>query len=330
VLFVDRRFYGFVSSDFLGCDHICYAMLESVKTSLGNSPSDSTAISSNKKEAFIKCYQEHLERKKLAFNVDLGKKGNCLNYCTKNISKIELKAFGYGCSSFGFSDTTGTASGLNSEELIKKCVCELIEKNECLLLWYANIGKYIKKAPPINEIINKHSFLSDRVEIFRLSALSNYFCFLVVLIENNRLIASGAAMGDSSLKTLVAALQEAKLLEWQNKDNPDSSLNQIDAKEHSRIVEHINKIIDAVPKDAFVNTSERSDLKLAQWINSIYITALNKGNDRSDVTLKCISKELFHCLPKRGYLLSNSQKEILLRHHILPEKIEASPEYMLL
>lgn len=321
--------FGIVSNDFLNRKYISYANLGSIVTNLGNTPIDSTAIDETKEISFLKCYHEHLERKQIGFQVGLSQKINVLNYIDKNIYSIDKSDFGYGYSDmFGKVDTTGTASGLKSQEIIEVAILELIEKNEMLLFWYLQKGEYVKKDTFIKKIISDMGFSSDRVEIFTCQEISNYFVFFVVLIDQNTVIASGAGISNNQINALKKALSEARLLEWQNKNNKMSSLYMMDLSEKEKVINYLDNLIKVLPIKEIRNNKVHS-LVIVDWVESIYINVLNPLNDYSSLTIKCISRELYNCLPLKDNIVKSLNKKISIKYRLSLESLESIPDCIL-
>ena len=69
---------------------------------------------------------------------------------------------------------------------------------------------------------------------------------------------------------------------------------------------------------------------IANWIKEIYVGLLNKENDYSPITVKCISKELFNCMPQKNYILDSKNKKILKEFDISEKEIKENFECILL
>lgn len=74
---------------------------------------------------------------------------------------------------YGHQDTTGTASGLDSPMLIEKAICELLEKNELMLMWYKKLCYLIKITDTVSKILKKYGLKEKNVKIFYSQNISN-------------------------------------------------------------------------------------------------------------------------------------------------------------
>ena len=330
MIFADKRNFGIVTNDFLNSYKIAYATFGSILTAKGNTPPDSTAIDQNTSIALIKCYHEYLERSQIGLNIQNNKECIAINYIDNSLYQSNLNNYGYGYSMlYGNVDTTGTGAGLNSKQLIHLSILELLEKNEMLLFWFLKKGMYIIKDMFIKNKITKLGFSSKQIEIFYIKELSNFPTYFVILIDNNRVIASGCGIADTDKQALTKALEEARLLEWQNKNNSNSSLVKLSANEHKLFIQHINNLINYMPHKQFNNTISE-ELQIATWIKSLEFRVINIGGAHSSVIIKCISKELFNCLPKLNNLKLSINKEICKVYNLNYELLKEYPECILL
>lgn len=330
MIFLDKKTFGVHRALFLGEPQITYATFSSIKTCKGNTPSDSTGIDSKLQKAVVKAFSEHLERRKMGIYMDMSNNVLCYNFTTKTPALIVAKNFAYGYNKmFGWNDTTGTAAGYNSDKVIRKACYELLEKNEMLLFWYKDLGEYVEKNDYINCVIRELQFSSERVEIFSSRNLCNRYTFFTICISRGRVVSSGVCLDDKPEHALRSALYEARLLEWQNKNNPNSNINKLSDDEMKSIIQFIDNKKKRMKK--FKDFECPSDcFRINEWIKEMYIGLLSMPNDYSPVTVKCISKELFNCIPKRHYILDSKEKEILKRFGITEYEIAKQVECILL
>lgn len=330
MIFADKRNFGIVTSDFLNSYKVAYATFGSILTSEGNTPPDSTAIDKNTGIALMKCYHEYLERSQIGLNIQNNKECIAINFIDNLLIQSKLNNYGYGYSTlYGNVDTTGTGAGLSSEKLIHLSILEVLEKNEMFLFWFLKKGIYIVKNISIEDKITKIGFLSRRIEIFCTKELSNFPTYFVILIDNNRIIASGCGIANTDEKALNKALEEARLLEWQHKNNPNSSLVKLSINEHKSFIAHINNLIIYMDHKQFSN-NKIEKLQIARWIKSLEFRVINIGYSHSSVIIKCISKELFNCLPRFSNLTPSINKEICKIYNFNYELLKEYPECILL
>lgn len=330
MLFIDKKRFGIVAGDFLNSKYIAYSILGSVLTHSGTTPSDGTGIDSVKKMAFIKSYGEQLERKKIGFQVNSSQVVKCVGYFDKEIVNVDMHNFGYGKSLiYGHIDTSGTASGLKSKDIVDNAVLEIIEKNEMLLFWYLKKGCYINKTESLIKMINNIGFSSEQIEVFYSRELTNNHVFIVILISQGKIVASGAGINKDSLKSLKKALLEARLLEWLNKNNPLSTMSKLDEKEQQNTINYIRSLKQDLPHKNFKRTVEKHTV-FEEWIKSMDVHVLNKHNNNTSLTIKCISEDLYNCLPLKRNIKDDLNKKIATIYGLDDYVLENTPDCILL
>lgn len=306
MIFANKKFFGISESDFIDSPKVAYATLGSVRTIKGNTPVDSTAIDKKLQVALIKCYSEYLERSRMGFNVGLDKKCMVVDMITNVLKPSNHKYYGYNHSVlYGKVDTTGTAAGVNGEMIIKNSFLELIEKNEMFLFWYMKKGNYVIKNSFVRKKISKLGFSSSQIEIFYSDELCTYPTYYVILIDNKKVIATGCGISNSHDKALSKALEEARLLEWQNKNNPNSIYTRMTVEERKQSIVYIELLKKVLPKTSNIERTVL-DLKIASWIESVEVMLIAKNN----LVVKCISKDIFNCLPTIENLKKSKNKKI--------------------
>lgn len=128
-------------------------------------PEDCSAVGKNKELLVKKLFSEYYERRTLGFNSF--SKGKTYVISQNDVRQIYRNEIGYGYSNrYGFLDTTGTAAGISTLAMKNTSLCELIEKNECLLFWYTNRYKTIAGSKQLCKIIKKLGMDVPNLEIF--------------------------------------------------------------------------------------------------------------------------------------------------------------------
>ncbi|GEK35600.1 YcaO-like family protein [Kurthia sibirica] len=249
-------------------------------------PSTGTSISNKKKLCILKAYNEFLER----FRLGIGSKE--ITYGKNN--------------DYGMIDTTGTASGNNSENIIKKANLELIEKNELYLFWYTNSSEYVllPHTSEIKSLIKKLNFQGERHLIFYMKNISNAHTILSVSFKEGILTGCGISGDLNFKKALKSSILENKLIEWENYQNPNSDLYHHSINEKEQIQFFFNeKIKETRPLIINNESSEDEDIIYKDWIDTPQIILLNTQNS-SFKTIKLISNSLLNCIPN-NYNLNN-------------------------
>ncbi|TKI53327.1 hypothetical protein FC756_24545 [Lysinibacillus mangiferihumi] len=333
MIFTNRNFFGVAIGDFLQENYIAYTSIGRINTTKGMTPAEGTAIDKNKQLSLRKAYEENLERKKIGLQMDNTQTITVYDKIQNKIKKTKRIYFGYGYNEiYGYVDTTGTVSGISSSEATHFSILEIIEKNEMMLFWYKSLGDYIIKDEKLDYLIKNMNYSSETVEVFRAKNLTNFPVYFVILISENKLIASGAGIAETDEAALKKALKEARLLEWLNKDNPLSHLSSISSNENDEILEHLNKMRkDCKNKTIMFKSYEEEavSLQLPDWITSLDFHVLNTKNDCSSLTVKCLSIELINCLPTKDRLL-NKKKVIHDKYNINNDVLSKCPSCLLL
>jgi hypothetical protein len=197
------------------------------------------------------------------------------------------------------------------------------------LFWYLKKGFVIKKDYYITNKLKQYNFSSDRIEIYKCCELSNFITFIVVLISDNKIIASGAGINGDANSALEKALSEARLIEWQNKNNPMSNINNLTVEKNIEVINYINYLNGYLPNINFSSSSQKS-LKIPNWISSFDVAVLNSMYDLESLTIKCISKDLFNCLPIKNNILLSLDKKIIQYYNVHISIINKTPDCILL
>lgn len=144
-------------------------------------PYSNTSSGKNKVEIFGKLYNEFLERFKMVNNYRSNKKTEIIliNGLKKTLVKRNALTYGYDLQ-YGHKDTTGTASGLNSNILIEKAICELLEKNELMLMWYKKLCSLITINTAVQVVLMQYGINEKKYQNILCSKhkqYSYYNCF---------------------------------------------------------------------------------------------------------------------------------------------------------
>lgn len=312
--FFNNSDYGITENIFLENNFIGYVNFNKLRLQDGITPGAGTALGRSKKIALIKSYNEYLERYSLGLNALTS--GNLIDYNIINRQSEtylgSYYAYGYN-EVYGYNDTTGTATGKKTKCIIHKAVCELLEKNEMLAFWYGGKGYYIIKDEDISSYLQKFNFISDDIEIFATREISNYWTVYAIAFLNGQFLGSGVACTESFKKSVYKAIQEVRIIEWQNYKNSKSSFNNIDLNCHKKIFSFVKKKRDIYPAKIIFDTKEK-DLVIQNWIKEIRI-ALIRSDKTGNKTIKCISKELMNCLPIKEYINLSRDKEVVKKYY---------------
>ena len=315
MLFTKKRNFGVTQCDFLNEAVLGYVNLCKVRTDVGYTASDATSIDKSKKIALKKCYSEYLERYSLGIKVGSEECTEVIEYTRKQIGNNYLSAFAYGDHATGHNDTTGTAAGLYSDFIINKAICELVEKNEVFCFWYGSKGNVVEQTAEVKKIINKLGFISTDFFCFCLQEISNYPTILVLGFLNQRLITTGVSCTNNILSSLQNAFQEAKIVEWQQFQNPESNFSSFSDDDHRTFWDKIVQKHNSLPKYNY-ESQMHSHIIFAEWVNNIQIRLIHEDRRVGVKVIKCISEELLSCLPIKKNIEYSLNKEIVKRYYL--------------
>lgn len=320
MIFARKKSYGVTKSAFLDECCIGYLNLCKVAIPIGLTIGNATSIDLNKKLCIKKSYSEYLERFALGIPVIKDKKCSAINITKKKISINDFSSFGYGDTEYGHNDTTATATGIESQEVINKALCELIEKNEVLSFWYSNCGKRIRMNKILKDKIDNLNFISDKFVCFLVNELSNYSTVIVLGIKGGRLITTGVSCTSCPVESFDNAIKEAKIIEWQQYNNIHSDFWNYSESE----MQDIYRVIDYKSKNLkYTDILPSKDLsyilEVRSWIGDIYLQIIFSDEKTGLKTIKCVSDQLLSALPTYKNIIKSLDKEIVRRYFINKE-----------
>lgn len=320
MLFVNKERYGITRNIFLQQNYIGYINLCKVKTRLGASIGDATSTDANKVVCIKKCYSEYLERFALGIFIDKEDTIQSINILDNSINKRQKKMFAYGDTLYGHNDTTGTATGINSHIIIEKAMCELIEKNDILCFWYNDSGNRIFLSQEYYQKINEYNFISNEFHCFIVKEISNYPTIIIMCFRDKKLLATGVSCNKTMEEAFKGAIQEAKIMEWQQFNNNLSSFSKLSIIEHKKIYHEIIRKTQVMEEsNEKFNKRTVDQLELKKWIKSIEMNIIYADEKRGLKTIKCISKELMSSIPVMENIILCKNKEVVQRYY---KKIE--------
>lgn len=330
MIFLDEKRYGVTNNYFLNEHYIAYGFFGSIKSQYGLTPDDASGISYSKKEAILKCYNEFLERFKMGGKIGVEKEIPIYNNGTNSFIMERASDFSYGYNKkYGYIDTTGTAARFSHGDAMQTALNELIEKNELFLFWYKNCGCYVEKTQNINELIRIRNYASSRIEIFETEELSNMSTFIVVGMHNGRIKTSGISTNINPMEAINKALDEARLLEWINYNNVQSSLENVGEKSMAQTVNYLENKCNTLKKYKW-DEFKKDKIIYQELVKNIQFAVLNNKNDFEGLVLKCISKDLFNCIPLKERILKDCNKNIMKRYGITKADVHNKPDCILL
>lgn len=320
MIFARKKCYGITRNTFLDEYSIGYVNLCKVMTPIGLTIGNATSIDLNKQICIKKCYSEYLERFALGIPVNKNLYCSSFDITRKSIRTNSFSAFGYGDTKYGHNDTTATATGIKSEEVINKALCELLEKNEVLCFWYGNCGKRVKINKLLEDKINNLNFISDKFFCFIINELSNYSTVIVLGMKGKRLITTGVSCTGCAMESFDNAIKEAKIIEWQqynNKQSEFSNYSTIEMQDIYKVIECKNS--NFMSTDILPDRNYKSVLNLKSWISDICLKVIFSDEKTGLKTIKCVSEQLLSALPICNNIIKSMDKEIVRRYFVCKE-----------
>lgn len=316
MIFAKRQSYGVVESIFLKDKKIAYMNLCKVATPYGLTIGTSTSIADKKKICLKKSYSEYLERFSLGLPIENEQFTYTFDIVQKQLVKDKVKNYGYGDTIYGHNDTTGTATGIFSSQVVEKAVCELIEKNECLCFWYGDKGKRIPICGEVEEEIRNYNFISEKIYLYAIQEISSYFTVIALGIREERLIATGVSCTNKLDKSVRQALEELRVIEWQQFRNEKSSFCNYSDAEHYQIMQNIYKKEKKLDSYHWIECENKVEkLRFVEWIKNVRIKVIYSDDKLGLKTVKCISEELLSALPIHTNIRKAINKEIVKRYY---------------
>ncbi len=288
-------------------------------------PEDCSAVGKNKELLVKKLFSEYYERRTLGFNSF--SKGKTYVISQNDVRQIYRNEIGYGYSNrYGFLDTTGTAAGISTLAMKNTSLCELIEKNECLLFWYTNRYKTIAGSKQLCKIIKKLGMDVPNLEIFSfyMNELSTAHTVIIFCFYNGNLISTGSSCSEVYDTALKDALLEAKMIMTVYYGRNVTPIKRLrDSLYQQELYKFIQDKYNKGRVLLFEEIKNTAEIILAEWIEVEFamidmISCRCKG-------IRCCSKSLINCLPYVEYLERMPNKEVINKYGIY-SKLGSIPE----
>ena len=210
-------------------------------------PYTNTSASKSKSVALGKLHSEFLERFKITYHHRVSKKTTSIKFGDLSQSIICNDALTYGGDKiYGHKDTTGTASGFCSNKIIEKAICELIEKNELMLMWYKKLCFKVQHSQSVNEKIISYGLNPEKIKLFFVQNITNLFtivCF--ILNDDDLIIGSGISCDKDVNSALLSSIEEAIMQEWVDTFAQD----KIFSKDDDALKKYFAELCDVKPID---------------------------------------------------------------------------------
>ena len=267
-----------------------------------------TSSGKNKAVLFGKLHNEFLERFKMVYNYRTNKKTNVILLHNAKIIPIKRKVLSYGYDAiYGLKDTTGTASGLGSAALIEKAICELLEKNELMLMWYKKICRLVKITDSVNAILLQYGLSANRTKIFYVQNISNIHTVIVFILDaGNNIIGSGISGDKAVYAALISAIEEALMQKWID----ELSEQSLYGKDDNKFKNYFDNLCRIEGKN-IDKLKPVTEIKIKSSFNDIEIGLLNLAGFQREITIKAVSKTLMNCIPSISNIRKNKNRLIV-------------------
>lgn len=304
--------YYLYNNMFLGNSKIAVGNFSTYCFNKHRTQSVSSAVSTSNQIVLKKIYNEFLERYRLGLNCS---DETILTYdlISNKIKQRKRRELSYGYNkSLGFMDTTGTASGKKSSLVIDKALTELIEKNETFLMWILNKGYRLVLDKDLISIIKKYNLVIDDTFIFMSKSISNVYTFAVILFANKKIVSVGISLNKNENKGLIQALEESILLKFQNEKNHgrDNIYSHFSTKTNYKILNKIKYFNEKFIPIHISDLKDHEELTIKNFITNLEIAVLNTSSKTDNITIRCLSENLYNCIPSKQ-IISKNRREIL-------------------
>lgn len=277
------------------------------------SPSGCNAISTDKRNSFIKSYAESLERRSLMFG-GYSKNKFVTAWDLINNKEVEINQdlTRYNLEKTFNIDTTGAAAHINSSRVTINALKELLEKNSLFLFWYGGIGRILPKELYLDNMYYK-LFKKNNYEInvFFNNSFSPLLCCFVLVRKNNIIFSGGVGSAFSIKRAIERALSEAYLLKWQN--IMQKKILSSDEKYNKYCVNYLLKFPELNNPDQYeINAEDLQNEKelimqsIPKWVDSILIIYLKNAFNTKFKVVKLFSEYLNNHIPKKSRINLNN------------------------
>lgn len=327
-MFSNKKNIWLTSSSFLNDTKMISAELSKIVVDHYVFPEDESAIDHSNIKIIKKMASEYFERRTIGFNSF--RKDDTWRLRGRKISLVKRKEVGYGFSkTYGFLDTTGTSAGVSSNELKKKALTELLEKNESMLFWYTDKFYGIEIDDVISSIVKSLGLADADIYMFYANELSNAHTVITLCFYDNNLVSSGISCSLVYDKAIEDSLLEAKMLLSVYIGRGFSPIkNLMDKDYQNSVYPYIKEKFLSSTKLTYTPPSvERVIVK--DWIKPIDYIGLNIVPMSCKQCIRCCSIALMNCMPYRQNLLSMPTKLILKKFDVLNHLDSDIPDYSL-
>lgn len=327
-MFSNKKNIWFTSSSYLDDTKMISAELSKIVVDHYVFPEDESAIDHSNLRIIKKMASEYSERRTIGFNSFM--EGNTWRLRGRKIGCIKRKEVGYGLSkTYGFLDTTGTAAGVTSNDLKKKSLTELLEKNESMIFWFTDKFNGIEIDDFIWSIVKSLGLANAEIYMFYANELSNAHTVITLCFYDNNLVSSGISCSLVYRKAIEESLLEAKMLLSVYIGRGFSPIKNLMDKDYQKSVyPYIKEKFLSSTKLTYTPQSVEKVI-VKEWIQPIDYIGLNILPMSCGQCIRCCSMALMNCMPYRQNLLSMPRKLILKRFDILNSLDSGIPDYSL-
>lgn len=261
-------------------------------------PAVSSATDSSFNISLCKLFSEFLERNIIGVHYKSEKRILTYDLLNCELDYLPASDFSYGEEGkYNCVDTTGSAAGNNSYDVINKAISELIEKNELFLFWYCKKGKLIENNIFIQKILFNYGLAEFENFLFMSNNLSNWPTVIYVSFNNKAIVTTGICCAKKLSDAIEGAICEGKtlrVLDVLKHPNTDNRM-KLEVYNFIRNYTSESKTVNQNLKRTLIH-----DLKIADWIDDLYIGLFDSSIHGKVVTVS--SNSLIKCIPNNENL----------------------------
>ncbi|HEL1759498.1 TPA: YcaO-like family protein [Streptococcus suis] len=260
-------------------------------------PAVSSATDSRLNVSLCKLFSEFLERNIIGVHYKSQKTLLTYDLLNCKLEYLQASDFSYGeKGKFNCVDTTGSAAGKTSYDVINKAISELIEKNELFLFWYCRKGKLIENNSFIQDILLKYGLAEFENFLFISNNLSNWPTIIYISFNNTELVTTGICCDKKLSKAIEGAICEGKTLRVLEVLRGLNIKTELDVYNFIRNYSSVGEMMNQNLKRTLIH-----DLMIADWIDDLYISLFDSSIRGKVVTVS--SNSLIKCIPNNENLV---------------------------
>lgn len=147
-----------------------------------------------------------------------------------------------------------------------------------------------------------------------MNEISNFPTVIALGFNEKKISTTGVACSNNIKSSIAKALQEAKIVEWQQYNNKNSNFSKFSSKDQKVFYDTVKEKQNHLKKQTSMDVSPIR-LEFSDWIDDIQIRLLYSDKELGIKTIKCISKDLLSALPTVKNISESLDKKIVQKYY---------------